>query len=174
MSRYKLRPCPGCREEHRNPVGTLCAQCRADLKRGARSRQEQEEALKAGNLEVARIGRAFAYASDMIHPDFGEIRAHDVLDALIALANLPAGSDHGFTASDLHRSDVSTFPDHSAHRVVLVTPVQRRALETVLGYIVQQTKAAYTDGFERGRNLLVKLASGELTVEQFNTLTMKT
>lgn len=69
--------------------------------------------------------------------------------------------------------NISLFYPHGASKIYVAEPEKREALNKLFLAFQAALQSAHHSGIERGKSLLVRLASGELTTSEFNQCALK-
>lgn len=141
----------------------LCETCEADATFGKARRAELEQVdVMYRNLVPMTVGLMDRYREDI----GGRILAS--LECLILSARLSTRDTHNKRAEHHVRADRG---GGVTGRVVLMSQVQREALQRMIDTLSEVVEAAYRSGVEHGRSLLERLAQGG--VRELNELSTK-
>ena len=166
MTRYKHRPCPGCGEPLPLAPQTICGNCRHLLDRARRDSARRAEELASGEKVVIALGGHWRYGKGLpvVHTNAGN-------RMVAAMAEVTGAERLSF--SDL-RSSATRFVhcspnDYSSPEMGyrVVTPAQADALQELGDAIAEWATAMVQAARKSEQSFLVKLASGEATVKDY-------
>lgn len=169
------KPCPGCGQvDPYRPAASVCRACRDALDRdkallAARKAQEGKVLTRMPHAPHALpyIQYAFEFKSAF----------QESFSLLAAAAGEVVPAAHAYELTDTEQAGVLV-PEHnkgmnvggySLHpNFLLIDPGALEALRAVYASVVNIARVAHADGLADGRSLLTGLASGEITVKEFN------
>lgn len=175
-------PCPGCGEPKLRPKLRVCDVCDATLKAARRARAERAEAGE--DTPVPHVMQERAYALPWLR---GPRETSDrVRDAFFRLGQLlseatdervpmmPPDAEHNYHWTDFDRWAVWPFSrtegrsggDWQVTR--LMRPSIAGALREAYAAAIDNANAVEKQGHAEGRALLLSLAAGTLTADEFN------
>ncbi|MBO0794338.1 MAG: hypothetical protein J2P36_25775 [Ktedonobacteraceae bacterium] len=170
MPRTK-KPCPGCGSTHGRDVDKLCARCDRDLKQ---YREREKRLAEREHSSLYRVPKGLPYYR------VGKFPQQDLIStAMTALldALAPEGAEPPpWGDSTLCPFLISRGPDiiGGGREVCYHLPAHiAQTLDQLDSAIMTSLKQARIDGRQEGSSLLDRLASGEVTVGQFNDLTQR-
>lgn len=198
---YTYDPCPGCKREEHRPKDELCLACRHELER-ARELLKDFERKRATGAAVPFIlrERVSYYNLGPSRHGFGD-RLRDAVRVLLARVTTPASDETPrkdpskpierrktwspsgreievdyeewpfFLASDEGIS--RTYESAGERALVLADPITREAVSELDLAIRETVAEAYKAGKEDGRNILLGLASGDVTIDEFDSATLR-
>lgn len=170
-------PCPGCGVECVYPKGGVCDDCRGALKKW--HTQEAERAAKADERVYYTKERdyGFPHLSHEVERREGVERRYAIREPLLrlhALVSRPLDGGTPWKALEARGDDAYTYTrgDSFGARDWTITrlfPVAvADALRDLYAGIEDSLENAYAQGHAKGRSLLLGLASGDLTSDEFN------
>ena len=167
-----IKPCEGCHEPGHRGTGELCLECQRYLKLGKEVAKQREAAAKDGSMVKIRIPsylRGFHYGYSRQSSDL----THRLEKAIFQIVETTGAKLSGY----LHGEDVQELFDRKYlpedyRREGYLVPA---AIVPVIRNLVEQIdvilKDASATGHAKGRNLLTGLATGEISVDDFNEAT---
>lgn len=161
---YRKSKCPACKEEsYKEGKDELCRDCEKIFQIG----KEHLEQIERGEIVLAKIDSKFTYG--FYKPDQMPER-HNSYRFPFLLAELAGGKrlavQRGFSATiELGGYE----PDATTDGYVYEIPGDKiNALRKVIDAIYKITVWARAESLERGQNVLIQLASGEMSPDDFN------
>lgn len=144
----KISACPGCARQIDWPVETLCDRCGNKIDLADRIQNSEDESRSWRTFKVWEL---VAQA------------AHDREERLAAVRILRlAAHASGAPTRGLQDGD-----DHTHEVRLEITEKQGAAVEELVQAVVDYGRVRYRVGFEEGRSVLLGLAKGSITPDQF-------
>jgi hypothetical protein len=181
MSRTK-RPCPGCGQvKPWRAASEVCADCKVLLDEGRKARERAATVPRGTELAVLPFApHRLGYIPHFWQPFLGE--RHKSADAVIQQAIFDLASMFGEQVEwrDVRRSNQQplapvTMDGHGGNNTYWKVPIGLRDILTRLYEAVQAgAKHAYEEGKHDGHSLLIGLATGQTSIEDFNKATIGT
>jgi hypothetical protein len=173
---YTKGPCPGCGEGTIYPKGSVCQNCRADLDRMAQIREEQK--AKADERVYYTKERSYAFPYLPEEADRDDQRREAIREPLHRLHWLvsrpvPSGDYWKELQAREETGDAFTYTeggyrDHDWRAVRIFPVAVADALRDLFAGIHASLERAHAEGHKKGRSLLMGLASGSITNDEFN------
>ena len=180
------KACPVCKETHILGYDTekgCCAACLKLLEKGREyeaqlTRKDAPSKLYRCNPHGASIGY-FPYCNQQVNKDLDTLKTR--LHSLLSMTSEIKLGWLTYEQSDIIRDnpteDITGTSSGSNFRsdygCVKVTPEFADAMREIYQLLNRVLPAIYESGKQSGSNLLLQLASGELTVDQFNEKSSK-
>lgn len=171
------KPCPACKttDHRRDGADEVCSECKR-LLAFAKAELKRREGLSKDNAEIVRAPeRDYAidgFYSRGVHSDVSD-GVKKAMHALIMSVTDPVSSAEGFPDWE---AKIRVLPSSKTrdwlkcYRIKKSTATAIIELDTAIRKL---QKAAETGAYEDGHNLLIGLASGEMSVKEFNEETEK-
>lgn len=165
------KPCPGCgAATHPRPAESVCDQCQSDLALAAKVHKQAEKA----SVETISIPEQSHWLPHIYHAPhtFGEPDAiqRQILNLLTIIGKASTPSRH--TKAVVHewrRRQSSHGEWRTFNSPCFEVPTGTQAcMQSLYEAIATATEHAYAEGHRKGRQLLIGLATGELTVDELN------
>jgi len=176
MPRYKDRPCPGCGELRPLAPQTICGNCRHLLEKAHRDAARRAEELSAGEKITIALGDAWRVEGGLFDLSFPG--KNDSVSRITRAMAAATGTEK-LRHSDL-RARVDRCVHYSAYDLGdpvggyrLVTPAQADALQDLGDAIVAYVSSMVQAARKGEQSFLVKLASGEATVQDYEKRVIK-
>lgn len=173
-------PCPGCKTGQRHPKDSVCSDCKQLMATGAAAVKKAAGDAAAGTVQPFIWASTYWCIPYYYGPGVDCSRVQAVLFDLVAMVSdmQPEGTAKGeYKQPGDHRTFEcwpAVIEGHKYHdwvRVVHMKPKDREVIQA-LDQVLRDTMAgAYAAGKRDGRNLLLGLASGEVSVGGFNEAT---
>ena len=163
MSRGSKKPCPGCGKIRPDrPAKEVCAHCKRLIERAT---WLETELSKVGNDEIiVRYGIRY-YQNEYIHThsDSGRTLMRLFQSIAVSGSRISTSTDAEFEL--LGKIDNYGFGGSYA----VMSRSLAEAIRDLRIAVVSALKSEYEEGKKDGHNLLVRLASGELSMSDFDT-----
>lgn len=173
---YTKGPCPGCGTPTLMPKGGVCQDCSAKL--AAYAQWQAEQRGKADERVYGTKERSYAFPGLHLQAKVGDkFHGTDAISEplwrLHQLVSTPAPEGIDWKEVEARGADAYTYDNDREWRnewiQYRIFPVAvADALRDLHKGIVASLKKAEADGHERGRSLLMGLASGNITNDEFN------
>lgn len=158
------KPCPGCGEVRQHRKATeLCGQCQNEIRSG-RLYLSQTEDL---HLEVVNCPkRHYQFPSNYreFNDRFGE---------LIEAIGIKVERGHRFSGRGVTPYAGRMGTINCGENYLFMPEGVGEALKNLFESVISETKKAEKKGFESGKSILGNLASGELSMKDFNDRTIR-
>lgn len=162
------KPCEGCGKTGGRPTGENCLECQHLLTFAREVIAEREQKQESG---VYLAPWRFNY-----HTGDGPAYRGRIAKAMLLLLKALSEPMETFTAGDIPTllEPLPHWQDNHERRSerIRIRHDYAAILRELDSTILAQLDSAYTQGYERGRNLLTSLAKGELSVDDFNKATI--
>jgi hypothetical protein len=170
--------CPACHEKPdygRRPVDGICRDCAIAIARARAAKEEQQERQNQGGKVAVWFPWAAHALPHLSHDKGSTFDARDsTRDRFFALAlavSEPAGE--GNTDRTLVDYKPRAFDNSpSRGKVRVLAPMVADALRALYQSILELSENAHAEGERRGRRLLFGLATGDVSVNDFNKATI--
>lgn len=164
-------PCCGAVVAHgQRPKETgLCGECAALIKEGRAARAAREAAATSAVYAFRKVAHGLSYTSVALAGDHARELQAAFWQMGQAISTPATNLDYTHVAPRLLADDTKDVHQWSA--LVIARADQRDALSHLFSVVRACIAAAREDGKQQGRNLLHGLATGELSVSDFNERT---
>ncbi len=161
------KPCPGCGEIRSNRrTSEVCWQCEKDLAYAKRVRQELAAAGEAIIVSFGDRDYANGYISTRDRESGNRLR--ELMFNLAKSVSVPANVFHADMENLLGKDDGSSMRTYASMNLKTA-----RVINILYGAIQEALKAEYEAGKVDGHNLLMRLASGDLAMNEFDKIVKK-
>lgn len=166
------KPCPGCHKPGLRDADSVCYECKKKLEEAemARKQQEQDSGHQIYHVPGADRFPNYHIPARFLHEDIrGRMRAISVImEALVYSIGLPVLGRY-FPSNNLFYYPKGYRVEYSSRSTYLLfKPETAQAIDQLDTAIQTALEAAYQVGKQDGSRLLMQLADGELTVNEFN------
>jgi|SRR5215217_355739 len=164
---YTKAPCHGCGSTFGRPKDGLCQDCQAALSEAQKMAKERKAAAERGTGVVR--AREVAYALPyLMHEPREKDETKTIRGALLVLSNAVSTPVLGYPGSEV--KDLWPGQRESSWATYRhMDPLLAKKFADLFTAIAKGMDHAYSEGAENGRNLLMGLASGKITNDEFNT-----
>lgn len=173
MTRYKDRPCPGCGELRPLAPQTLCGYCRYLLEQARRAEQTRTSEIASGEKIVIALGGRWRYGKGLpvVHGASAGNRMIAAIARITGAERLSFSDLRSSAIRFIHCSPGDYSSPEGGYRVV--TPGQADALQELGDAIAEWTVSLVQAARQEEQSFLVKLASGEATVQDYEKRVIK-
>lgn len=172
-TRYSLRkkPCPACKAvDPYRPADEICKACAKLIEEAKAAR---EAARKMGGTELVNLPWAAQAMDHIPHSSvpFGEDYGRNIRSTIYEMLHLigvqsPGEKDKAYSAPSVIGEARSYYEGGVVRFPKGLQPLFERLYEN----IIAATENAYAKGYGDGHHMLVRLAKGEMSTEQFNEI----
>lgn len=162
------KPCPACKEvvSYRK-ADDVCLECQKLISE-AREQRERLNAKGAGKMDAVAIPKAAHWLQTIYYANRGEYKLQRAFLALaVAIGEKNSAKQDWNEIQPLIEKQDSVNVGSGAD-LFRFKPGVLKAFRAVYAQVIEDTYFAYRDGKEAGQNLLRGLASGDMTVKEFN------
>lgn len=181
---YTYEPCHGCGKDEYRRKATLCRACTETIEKA--EQRQRELAAMGDDAPAPHLMKERAYAL----PSLWHCEREPVEQAFFDLGQLLSepttghppyekpDQDHQYPWVDESKWNVWPFPQNSYRSsdwvcVRAIRPSHAQAIRTLFAAVRQALDEAHTQGFKEGKNLLAQLASGQITMDKFNEISIR-
>lgn len=177
MRRRKEVKCPTCNTgKLYYTEDAICNECANALKEGQRFLAERQERIAEGASDWFALSNSYSYTYSngdvpiISHSDF--YTARDLVTNLIA--NSCEESERSYQSYRNTKKVLGPYnPGTSTTHMIRCSPAKAEEISKAFTALESMLRHVYAEGFEAGRALLMGLASGELSVRDYNDRTEK-
>ena len=169
---YTYELCHGCGKEEYRRKGTLCSECRTLLDTAIRTKEDQEKRGELVQIKAPSRPGDMPYIDEF---DSGLMSHDDQYQFTKALHAVVMATSEKVAAGDRWSADgehLFEYGSYAAQRRSFESRAMPAAVANAVRRLFVEAKAmtqrAYTKGAADGRSLLLGLASGRITNDQFN------
>lgn len=172
-ARRKPVECVLCHEAETRSADSVCAACFAEWKEG----HALLERVEAGTHEaevywVSLYLHVYGHHNAKLRGTSSDIQSQ-LYTALLGLAEAHRTEMHPGEIDEAHRILAKKDEWHSNNAARLIKPGKASLLRKIIDAIQSLCDYSYTDGYERGSDLIGRLAADELTVTELSAAERK-
>lgn len=177
---YTFDACHGCGQVPSHwegrPKDKVCSNCQNTLKLATQFNTEQSNKNEIAKVGIPAQPHWLPYIRSSTSRKAGKLDVRSEFWKLAILCSTPSLEDPCFNGVQrlipIPPGDRPDWSPHEAKDIRLMVSSVSAQFAVLYSAIMQQLNECYEDGKERGQSLLGQLASGDLSVNDFNKMTL--